>query len=98
LARELNAGGILSIARHLSNFLDRVNLFTYLGAANTQEDFVRDHLQPNIHAEFIYKPDSPTIVKRRYVDNYSLAKLFEVYEFNDELLAASEEDAFYAML
>ena len=98
LSHEMNAGGILAIARHLSGFLDRVDLATYLGATNSQENFIRQQLKPNVRPEFIYKSESPTIVKRRYVDNYSLAKLFEVYEFNDELLSSSEEDALYSVL
>lgn len=98
LSRELNAGGSLAIAKHLSAFCDDIDLVTYLGAVDAQEPFVRSHLGSNVHPEFIYKSQSPTIVKRRYVDNYSLAKLFEVYEFNDELLTGAEEDALCASL
>jgi len=98
LSHELNAGGVLAIARHLSGFLDFVDLATYLGATNSQESFIRERLKPNVRPEFIYKSDSPTIVKRRYVDNYSLAKLFEVYEFNDEFLTEREENALYSLL
>jgi rfaE bifunctional protein nucleotidyltransferase chain/domain len=98
LSRELNAGGSLAIAKHLSDFCNHVDLVTYLGAVEAQEPFVRSHLKSNVHPAFIYKSQSPTIVKRRYVDNYSLAKLFEMYEFNDELLSPAEEDAFCAAL
>lgn len=98
LSRELNAGGSLAITKHLSDFCDHIDLVTYLGAVDAQEPFVRSHLRGNVHPDFIYKSQSPTIVKRRYVDNYSLAKLFEVYEFNDELLNEAEEEALCASL
>jgi rfaE bifunctional protein nucleotidyltransferase chain/domain len=97
-SREQFAGGALAIANHLAAFVDDVDLVTFLGAHDTQEDFVRKHLAPNVNPTFFYKKDSPTIVKRRYVENYLLSKLFEVYEFNDEFLSAEDDDRFSSRL
>ena len=91
LSREKYAGGSLAIANHLASFCRSVDLVTYAGDRDACEDFMREHLQPGVNPVFIRKKDSPTILKRRYVDAYSLAKLFEVYEINDEQLDASEE-------
>ena len=41
---------------------------------------------------FVHKSESPTIVKRRYVEKYLVTKLLEVYEMNDEPLVESEDD------
>jgi len=90
-SREMHAGGSLAVANHLASFCDSVELVTYLGHNDANEDFVRLNLRPNVRPNFIYKSDSPTIVKRRYVESYLLSKLFEVYVFNDEPLTADED-------
>ena len=92
LSREQYAGGALAIANHLADFCGSVSLTCYLGAEKTEENFVRNSLKANIDPLFVYKPESPTIVKRRFVDSYSLAKLLGVYELNDELLNPDEEN------
>ncbi len=92
LSYEMFAGGVLAIANHLSDFCAQVDVLTYLGKNNSQEEFVRKHLKPGIKPTFIYKKDSPTIIKRRYVENYLLTKLFEVYLMNDELLDGPDEE------
>lgn len=95
---ERYAGGTLAIANHLADFCDTVDLVTYLGCADAQEEFVRAHLRPNVRPHFIYKSDSPTIVKRRFVESYLLSKVFEVYEMNDELLTDAETAACVAAI
>ena len=88
----------MAIGNHLADFCGSIELLTYLGDTDSHESFVRRHLKPNIKPTFIYKSNSPTIVKRRYVENYSLSKLFGVYQINDELLKESEEKEFCAAL
>ncbi len=92
LAREQYAGGALAIANHLADFCDNVSLACYLGVEKTEEDFVRNSLKPNVEPLFVYKSKSPTIIKRRFVDRYSLAKMLGVYELNGELLNSDEEN------
>ena len=92
LSKERYAGGSLAIANHLADFCDSVSLACYLGAEKTEEDFVRNSLKANVAPLFVYKSESPTIVKRRFVDSYSLAKLLGVYELNDEQLNPDEEN------
>jgi rfaE bifunctional protein nucleotidyltransferase chain/domain len=97
-SQEQFAGGALAIANHLAAFVDDVSLVTFLGARDTQEDFIRQHLAANVMPTFFYKRESPTIVKRRYVENYLLSKLFEVYVFNDEFLDAEDDERFTTRL
>ena len=92
LSREQYAGGALAIANHLADFCGSVSLACYLGAEKTEEDFVRNSLKADVDPLFVYKSESPTIVKRRFVDSYSLVKLLGVYELNDELLNPDEEN------
>lgn len=98
LSQEMYAGGILAIGNHLADFCHRIDLLTYLGAPDSQEDFVRSSLKTNIKPTFIYKSHSPTIIKRRYIENYSFSKLLGVYQINDKWLSQSEEEAFCAAL
>jgi rfaE bifunctional protein kinase chain/domain/rfaE bifunctional protein nucleotidyltransferase chain/domain len=97
-SREMFAGGSLAIANHLAGFCDQVELITFLGDRNTHEEFVRDHLAPNVDATILYKHDSPSIIKRRYVESYLMSKLFEVYEINDEPLDEDQDLDFCALL
>src|SRR5581483_11439768 len=75
-----------------------VEVLTYLGKNNPYEEFVRNRLKPSVKMAAVYKSDSPTIIKRRYVENYLLSKLFEVYLMNDELLKDEEEREFCKLL
>ncbi|MDH5326612.1 MAG: PfkB family carbohydrate kinase [Gammaproteobacteria bacterium] len=88
--RELFAGGAIAVANHVAGVVDEVTLFSGLGDYNSHENFIRSKLKPNIHPEFIYFEKSPTLVKRRYVDA-DMAKLFEVYEYNDHPLDGEKE-------
>lgn len=98
LSKEINAGGTAAIANHVSEFCKEVRLVTYLGANNSCEDFVRNSLKDNVKPLFISKPDSPTIVKRRFVEKYLVTKLLEVYEMNDSLLSGESESRFLSIL
>jgi rfaE bifunctional protein nucleotidyltransferase chain/domain len=98
VSEEKFAGGTLAIANHVSAFIDDVSLVTFLGARESHEEFIREHLAPNVNPTFFYKHDSPTILKRRYVENYLLSKLFEVYLFNDEFLSEDDNQRFSSLL
>lgn len=91
LSEEINVGGSVAITNHLADFCKRVEIVTYLGTENPREDFILQNLKSNVDPVFIYKPDSPTIVKRRFVEKYLVTKLLEIYEMNDQLLTGSEE-------
>ena len=82
-SQEQFAGGALAIANHIAGFAKDVTVATGLGTQESHEEFVRSKLKQNVHPEFFYFQDAPTIVKRRYVDT-ELSKLFEVYFYNDQ--------------
>ena len=97
-SEERFAGGILAIANHVAAFAGRVTALTFLGASASQEPFVRGKLRDNVRPRFLYRPDAPTIVKRRFVERYHFTKMLEVYEINDAQMEARERKALLAAL
>src|SRR5262249_42693884 len=82
--------GILAVANHVANFSNDVSLVTFLGGQNSQEGFVNDKLNARIKKRFLHRQNAPTIVKRRFIENYFFAKLFEVYEINDAVVEETD--------
>ncbi|MCP4679645.1 MAG: adenylyltransferase/cytidyltransferase family protein [Deltaproteobacteria bacterium] len=97
-SRDLFAGGVLAVANHLANFAGEVQLATILGEADSQEEFIRSHLNPAVNVHFAYQPEAPTIVKRRLVDGYSFNKIVEVYFMDDSGLPADRDKQFRSWL
>lgn len=88
---NLYLGGSLAIANHLSEFCKNINLITYLGDYDSHENFIKSNLPNNINLLKITKNNSPTILKQRFIDEYYMTKLFEVYKINQEQLNEKEE-------
>jgi rfaE bifunctional protein nucleotidyltransferase chain/domain len=91
---EQYAGGILAIANHVSNFCDNVTLLSSIGDVNSCEDFILSKLNKNITPRFIRVAGAPTIIKRRFLEEYLAAKLFEVYVMRNDALPAAAEAEF----
>jgi len=91
---ERYLGGIQAINNHLAGFCGRLNCLTALGDHDTQEAFIREHLNGNVGLHFIRKTDGPTIVKRRYLEDYLSIKLLETDAMNDDPLLPKDEAAF----
>jgi rfaE bifunctional protein kinase chain/domain/rfaE bifunctional protein nucleotidyltransferase chain/domain len=81
--QERFAGGILAVANHVAAFSDHVGLVTVLGEHDSHEEFIREKLDEKIDKSFLFLDNSPTIVKRRFVETYPFQKLFEVYVMDD---------------
>jgi rfaE bifunctional protein kinase chain/domain len=90
-SNDMFAGGVLAVANHVAGFADNVTLVTVLGYRDSHEDFIRSGLRPNISTIFAHQKDAPTLIKRRFVDGYSLNKLFEVYIMDDSGLDRGKE-------
>jgi bifunctional ADP-heptose synthase (sugar kinase/adenylyltransferase) len=69
-------------------------VLSFLGKDNEYKSFIENNIEENIVLNFFNKSDSPTIVKRRFVDNIDRKKILGVYSINDELLNEEEEDKF----
>jgi rfaE bifunctional protein kinase chain/domain len=83
---ETFAGGVLAVANHITGLCNNVSLITILGEKDNKEDFILNKLRSNIKTKFFYNEIAPTVVKRRYIDQYSNKKLFELcYIDNDKI-------------
>jgi len=82
-SEERFAGGVLACANHIAGFCGKVDLVTCLGRRDSKEDYILEHLKPNIGRKFFYRSDACTVVKRRFVDPVFLTKFFEVSFFED---------------
>tara|TARA_Y100000590_G_scaffold260041_1_gene292102 strand:+ start:1098 stop:2621 length:1524 start_codon:yes stop_codon:yes gene_type:complete len=94
--RDINmdqyAGGALAIARHLSDFCDKISILTMLGENKDYLDFVSESLANNISPYFIFKTGAPTITKKRYVDKVSKSKSLGVYSINDTQMNKKDQN------
>ena len=88
---ESFAGGVLACANHVAGYCKNVDLITCLGKQDAKEEFIKSHLKPNVKTKFVYNPNAPTIVKRRFVDPAFLTKMFEVYYFDDKPFSSEIE-------
>jgi len=98
LRSDAQGGGVLAVANHLADFCKHVEVVSALGSIDRREDFVRESLRPGITPTFVTKTNAPTIVKRRYIDAYSRAKMMGVYHMDTSPLVGEDEDAFIAAL
>ncbi len=91
-SEESFAGGSLATANNAASICGEVGLLTMLGRKDTYEDFIREHLSPSIQPHFFYRPDTNTIIKRRYVSEAVNTKLFEICYMKDTDIPAWEEE------
>ncbi|MDI6732072.1 MAG: PfkB family carbohydrate kinase, partial [Candidatus Margulisbacteria bacterium] len=63
-----------------------------LGEDDPREDFVSNNLRRNVTKKYFYRANSPTIVKKRYINHYSNQKLFEVNYLNDNYINERQEE------
>jgi rfaE bifunctional protein nucleotidyltransferase chain/domain len=88
---EVFAGGVFAAANHVASFCKDVHIVTCLGDDQACERLIRNSLKPNVTLHVLRRPNSPTTLKRRFVDPSSIRKLFEVYHMNDEPLTSDLE-------
>lgn len=94
LSAEKFAGGILAVGNHVANFCGETGLISFLGDRGSEKAFIQTHLNKKIRQTFLIRQNSPTIIKRRFIDNYFFTKMFEVYEMNDDAMDAGDNRLF----
>ena len=98
MREEAFLGGVLACANHMAGFLNHVNLITGLGKENSRENLIMENLKPHVKPDFIFREDAPTIVKRRFVWDPFLVKLFEIIFLDDKPLPSKNEKEVLALL
>ena len=94
---DVFAGGILAIANHVANFSNHVDLFTSVGQNTEEQTFINSQLSDKITKHFIPSNSNETLRKIKYIDQYSLQKIFGVYVMN-AVNNNDEDDALYQQL
>ena len=84
-------GGTISIARNLASFCKKVTVLSCIGEKKEQLSFLTKKLEKNIYPLFIKKKNSPTIIKKRYVDEVTKSKILGVYSIEDQVISKKEE-------
>ena len=95
--QEQFAGGALATVNHTASLSERVTLVTLLGKTPSFEPFIRGHMKKTIRLKFFYR-DGSTIVKRRFIDQYTNQKLFQVSEIWNDLITLKLETTIAAYL
>lgn len=95
---EMCPGGGLAVANHLAGFCREVHLISRVGKDTADIELAQKVLRPNVEADLLTRPNTPTIRKRRLVDDYSGIKLLELYEMDDRVNNSTEDDELAASL
>ena len=82
--REHYLGGVLSIAQNLAAISKKVNLLTALGAIDSFKTKIQKELKKNIKFKFISKKNSPTILKKRFIEEVDNTKLLGIYSIDEK--------------
>ena len=83
-------GGAAAIANNVAVFCKKVDFISMIGENKEYENFIKKNLKNNINKIFLYKKDSPTILKKRYLDLVNHNKVFGLYSLNEENLKKNE--------
>ena len=98
VSEELYLGGVLSIARNISDFCNKITILSMLGQKKEYEKYIKKNMAKNILSKFLYKSKSPTIIKKRYIESISNNKVLGIYTVNDDLLNKKDESIFEKMI
>ncbi len=88
---EKYLGGILSMAQNLSALVKNVNVLTSIGSIESHKKKIIRELNKNINFNFITKKNSPTILKKRFIESIDNTKLLGIYSFNEDKYLGEEE-------
>ena len=91
-------GGAAAISRHLSPFCKHISLLSMIGEKGEYLKEIKKKLPKNISFKYIRKKNSPTILKRRFLDHINKSKVMGVYTINDDILTKNEDKQFYNIL
>ena len=93
--RDLNTeeylGGAAALSRHISPFCNKVSLLSMVGEKGDYLNKIKRKLPKNVNFKYIKKKNSPTILKRRFLDNLNKNKILGVYKINDEILSKKHD-------
>lgn len=95
---EKYLGGAAAIARQMREFGAKVEMISMIGEKAEHLSVIKKNTPKDIGSYFIKKKNSPTILKKRFVDEVSNQKVFGSYMINDEDLNKNQEDTLLKVL
>jgi len=100
--RDINTeeylGGAAALSRHISTFCKKITLLSMVGEKGDYLNKIKKKLPKNVNFKYIKKANSPTILKRRFLDNINKNKVLGVYKINDEILSKKQDKLFCNLL
>jgi rfaE bifunctional protein kinase chain/domain/rfaE bifunctional protein nucleotidyltransferase chain/domain len=91
ISSENYLGGAAAIANNLADFSKKIKLISVVGEKNEYKNFIQKNLNKKIKTFFFKKDKSPTILKKRFLDNVNKAKLFGIYSINDDACSPKDD-------
>ncbi len=77
-------GGVLAIAKNISDFVKKVTIISSIGEKNEYKKLIIKNLnKKNVICKFFNKKNSSTIIKTRYLDHTNYNKVFAIYNIDD---------------
>ena len=90
---ECYAGGSAAVARHLSSFVKKINIISFIGGEKYYKNILKNSLSSNVTLK-TFKPfnNFSSIIKKRFIDESSNYKLFGSYIIPDKNLKIHESN------
>jgi len=88
---EMYLGGAGAISNHISNFCEKSYLISTIGQKKEGLGFIKKKLSKTVKYNFLNKQKSPTIIKKRFIDEVSKSKLLGVYSLEENFVNSREE-------
>ena len=85
-------GGASAIANNLADFCKKIKLVSMIGEKKEYYNFIKKKLHNKVDSTFFSKKNSPTILKKRFIDNITKSKLFGIYSINDDNIPLKEDE------
>ena len=89
--KERYLGGAGALVNNLTEFVSSVDFISYIGNKKSEIKFINNALGKKIKNFFLNKVNSPTIIKRRFIEAINKSKLLGVYTLNDTPLNTKQE-------
>ena len=88
---ESYLGGAGAICRHVSEFTNKQKFLSIIGEKKENISFIKKNIPKNTSFFLLPKKDSPTILKKRFLDEVTKSKVLGVYSLNSSLISPKEE-------
>ena len=98
ISHERQVGGSLAIAGHCAGLGATVTALFRIGSDPADEQLISDSLGSQVNIVALKSESQPTIIKRRYIDDLTEARVFETYIMSEETPSPGDDLYFRARL